>query len=1035
VLDGDLRQPREDARVPPPKGRHVKRAGRRLRAPLVVVAARLRARRGAALLVVVGVAAAVGMLEGAFGASVAMRDDVARRALAALAPGDRSFRVDAFGLEPGQTYRQVDRGVRRALAGIAPGHVLRGEFLHPLRLGVGVVRLAGVDEPQRVFRLRTGRWPRTCTPRRCEVLQLGGGGPAVRRAPGIVLVRVGTVPASATAFGDAMQPSADAVVDVAAGATTLDTLPALDGIYRSYSWVEPVDPRRLHVWDIGRTLARETRAQSAVAPYGDTFRLSGPDDALLAARSRGRVGAERLVLLGGELSALLLGFALVAAVGLRAGLAAERRRLLARGASPVQVTLAVVAELATVTAAGVVVGVVAASLALWRSSGGGVLAHALATPAAVLALVVVWLVASAAAFAAARAEPQERPRRVRPLDVAAVGAVAAVALAFARGGLSASAPSKGDTTLLLLVPVLSCFAAAVAGARLLGPLVRAGELVARRGPLVVRLALLGVARAPARTLASFAFLLVSVALALFAVSYRATLGRSAHDEAAFSVPLDYTISEGARLVEPLQAAPLARYERLAPAVRAYPVVRQSADVAGPGTSTLSPTVLGLPPAALARLHWRADFAASGPRELARSIATGGPVRLRTAALPPSARTLSLRVRIRGAPVGLRLLGLDAAGGPITAALGERTAGAWTLTARRPKQLRSILGLEVSLASAEQVSVSHRAAEGEVATVPHGSLGLGPLVAGGRTVTRWQDWVARGDATVRAGATVRFAYSFGTDETALLRPREPTDGVPLRVVASPAIAGAAGPGGRITLDFQLTRVPARIVAVAARFPDAEQQDEGFVIADESRLATALNADAPGLGAARELWVATPPGARAAVGDALARPPFSALAVASRAQLEHALRDDPLALALAAMLAAAAAVALALAVLGFWVAAAGELRDETRTLFDLEAQGVAPRELRRQFRLRAATVAALATAAGIALGWLLSRAAVALVRISAVGATPQPPLRLDEAWLLVVVAAAAFLVACAIVLELSVRRFFRGATPPRASWSLG
>src|SRR2546423_15572423 len=66
-----------------------------------------------------------------------------------------------------------------------------------------------------------------------------------------------------------------------------------------------------------------------------------------------------MVLIGGEVSTLLLGFALVCAIGLRRGLAAERRRLLERGARRPQLWLAVGAEVSAMSVAGGLVGVAA----------------------------------------------------------------------------------------------------------------------------------------------------------------------------------------------------------------------------------------------------------------------------------------------------------------------------------------------------------------------------------------------------------------------------------------------------------------------------------------------------------------------------------------------------------------------------------------------------------------------------------------------------------------------------------------------------
>ena len=198
----------------------------------------------------------------------------------------------------------------------------------------------------------------------------------------------------------------------------------------------------MHVWQISGLLARESRAQTVLGRYGDLYSLSGPDSALLDARTKGRVAAERMVLIGGEVSALMLGFALVCAIGLRRGLSGERRRLLQRGARRFQLWLALGAEVTALTLAGAVVGVAGGALAvvfLARRAGvpgGASLGHSLGTLLGVALVAAAWLGATAAVVGAVHLRDGETRRpRVRPLDVAALGALAAVGLGLARGGL------------------------------------------------------------------------------------------------------------------------------------------------------------------------------------------------------------------------------------------------------------------------------------------------------------------------------------------------------------------------------------------------------------------------------------------------------------------------------------------------------------------------------------------------------------------------------------------------------------------------
>ena len=135
-----------------------------------------------------------------------------------------------------------------------------------------------------------------------------------------------------------------------------------------------------------------------------------------------------------------------------------------------------------------------------------------------------------------------------------------------------------------------------------------------------------------------------------------------------------------------------------------------------------------------------------------------------------------------------------------------------------------------------------------------------------------------------------------------------------------------------------------------------------------------------------------------------------------------------------LEAVALAAALFAVLALWLAVAGELGDERGELLDLEAQGVAPGTLRSEFRVRAAALVLVALVGGAALGALLARLVVSLVGLTAGGATSDPPLRLEAAWSLDLAGVAAVAVAVAVVVELTIRRAFRGDAAGRPSWSL-
>jgi hypothetical protein len=1026
---------------------------RAARAALAVAGARLRSQPLRPLLVVFGVALAFAMLVAVLGGSLVARQQALGRSLGSLPPSAREFRVDRFGPPlNARDYRRQDARVRRVLATLSPSPARRVVFFRELRVDGELVEIAAVDGLPGLLRLRSGRLPRTCDAAGCEVVQIGPRGHARLAEGDVKLKRVGIADLGDPAlFGYVSAATSVAgrgpVVLLAPGVDAVRRLPALAPFYRVYSWLSPLRAGSLRTWNVGPILAAESRAQSVLGELDPAFRLSSPDDALRDATRRGEVAAHRLVLVGGATSALLLGFAIIAAIGLRGGLASERRRLLARGARRWQIWLVLAAEIGSTTLAGAVLGIAAGAGIVAAVAGaaelpaGAILRHTLLADWAPAALAGGWLATTLVLVLSTFArDGEEGRRRIRLVDVAAAGALVTVVVGLSRGALDPETVGSGSTVLLLILPALVCFVVAVALARLLGPAMRTAERLTRDRSLSLRLAVLALARAPSRTVVSCAFVTVALGLALFAAGYRATLAQGAADQAAFRVPLDFTVAEGSRLVLPLDAAPPARYERAGPGVRAFPVVRLSATTPGSGSSVLSPTVLGLPRGAVERLHWRSDYSALSPGTIAARIAPGPEPRPAGVALPAGTGTLSLAARLRGSDVLLAAVLRDGRGRVRLLSLGRVQPGAATLTARIPPgaSLR-VLGLELYLPESEGFMLAHREAEGDLSKAPAGVLELGPLEAraGGRTVvTGWEGWrLPVGGRAARASGGTRIAFVFeDTGARLVFRPAEPTDGRPMPVVVSPDVARAAGGvGAETVLDFQDARVAARIVGVAARMPSVPAASGPFVLADAGWLSTAIGAAAPGEGTPNEIWLAAPRDG-AAVESALRRPPFASLELSSRADVERELAGDPLAHATGLALGAAGIVALALAVLGFWFGVLSELRDERSDFFDLEAQGLPPERLRTQLRTRAVILVGLGLAGGVGLGALLSQVVVSLVRVSGTNAVPEPPLRFDPAWLVSGLGVLGVAALSLLVAEGTSLRAFRGARPERASWSL-
>jgi FtsX-like permease family len=618
---------------------------------------------------------------------------------------------------------------------------------------------------------------------------------------------------------------------------------------------------------------------------------------------------------------------------------------------------------------------------------------------------------------------------LRGLDLAALAIVGAVALAAARGSAGSTSLASGSDPLLALLPGLVAVAAAIVTARLAGPLLRLAGRGLRRGPPSVRLAVVSLGREGGRPTLAAAFLVAGIGLGVFAVAYRATLTQGEHDQAAFQVPLDYTLSESAALRLPLQAAPLDAYRRVAPGTLAAPVVRSAATAPAPGLPAQA-TVLGVPAGAISSIRdWRGDFASVSQAEVARRLRPAHPPALNGARLPPEAAGISLQVTTAGRPVNLALAIETPRGDFDNVTLGDTARGTTTLHARLPAADRGgrVVGMIVALRFNDAQALAHQGIEGGLTIVARGSLRLGPLRAGAGPVTHWSDWVTRGTARPANGSGAGLQYALDGSTNGLFRPRQPTDGEAVPVVASPGLASLAGKDGILHMTVEGSDpLTVRIAAIAGRFPTA---GGAFVVADEGDLATTLNADDPGTATPAEVWLAVPAAQRARVDAALQRRPFSSLEVRSRDAVQARLASEPLARGLLDVLAMSALLALVLGVAGLVLVCAADLGDERDHLVDLEAMGVGPPALRRHLVLRAAALVVTGIVGGLALGAVLERLVIDLVSLGAGAATAEPPLRSVQDWATVALGLIAF-AACGLALVWAfARTAFRAAVPGR------
>jgi ABC-type lipoprotein release transport system permease subunit len=1025
------------------------RSGSRAASYVVALAwRRVRRRSSGALLAASGIAIGTAVLVGVLAGTKVAQDRSVSQAVQQIPAASRSVRAVWFGVPVGgsQAYPSLDRQVRSRLGAIRlPGPTPIVLFRESTVAG-HFVSLAGVDGLARYVHLTGGRLPRACTPARCEVLRLRGAG-TLPSAPGLRLVQVGTgTLRTSQLFGDFLAPTDNALEDrelapalqqsagyhrpkpaplvVAEGIEPLTRAAATANTYRSYAWVWPLAAGQPRLWQIDDLVGASERTRVALSSATSGFSVQAPVEELRAAERAATTAGRRLLLVGGEAAALLFAFAVLAARTMRRDLEAARRRLTWYGARRWHLRLLTLTESALVALVGTVVGwlvgVLVGALAAARVGApvGAVLRESVFAPAG-LGLAACVVLAATIVVAAATSLPVREGGRFGPLDAAALGAVALVVAALAGGAADQSADGQGQGSglVLLLLPGLIAFAAAVAAARLFGPLVRlCGRLLHRS--VGARLAAITLGRGPGAAAVTVAFLTLAFALALLAEGYRATLVQAEGDQAAFAVPLDVAVREGFKTLVPvLDAAPLSRYAAIAGGTEAVPIVRLRAS-AGSAEGLSGVTVLGLPAAKIAAVHgWRGDFADRSRSSLAADVTAPAGSGLRgitlgsRLAFVAGPGVLSLSAIVEGRDGRFAFLEL----GPLDARKSTRIDRAL------PARLRGGILLGLQLVPPRLVD---RGADAGRPLAGHLLLtGLGA-----------QPWLGVGGVRADpAGGGVELTYRISQQDDAIVRVRQATDASPPEVLVTPRLGVlAGGTGGLLPLQIGGGTVPVRVAGIVDHFPGTTGD---AVVGDIQSLQTAVNTRVPGAGRVNEIWLASATNGTDAAMAALARPPFQGVEAVSRDELLAQAHDDPLGHGTLIALDAAAIVALLLAALGLALTVLSDLRDDRGDLYDLEAQGAEPSLLRRIVRVRALVVGVAGVLSGAVAGAVLALLVTRVVAVTAHATTVDLPLRTAFDLRVVAVGAIAYLLVAAALVALSTRRAFRADRGPKRAQELG
>ena len=959
--------------------------------------ARLRRRASTTALAAGAVTAAVALVAVVSGIGLVASDLTLGRALAGTGPERPVVRISRF------SYSADDRAtVQAAAVRLAPlaaysRPIVRGVLFRELLDGTSGTfdQLVAVDEPDGLTSLVEGRMPAPCDGGRCEAVLLSETAPSpaitvFHPAAGLELTVVGrgmldpAVPFGALdqrgPFGerplnDQQTGSNSPAVLLVRGVDALSASNALDRVGRTYLFTGPIRPEAIHPWtadDYAGAVAVLTR-QLSEDDAGYT--VGSPVPTIERELARADAARGRLLLIGSLGVALLLAFAVFAALVARADVAAEVGRLTAVGGRRRDRLGLVVIESFVPAVLGGLIGwvfgaVIVAVLAGWQGvEVSPILAGAILSPGAIaVAVAVVGLTVAAVAVATMPGVPRTGTLRTAGVVAITAGLLLGWQVA-ASGALGAGtlADSLVSPLVVLLPPVLA-FLVALGFLAILPPFLRSLTARLRHAPIAVRLSLLSVAREPDRPAATLTLLAFSIGAIGFALGWSASLRGGIEDAAAYRSGLDLRVVEiGTGLSISQSVVPIDRYEGLGNDIQAVAVYREATEIPPAGRVE----VLALPPEVIPSLPgWRPDFSTTSADELVKRLTVRPPAGgwVETGhRLAPGDRELVIALRYQGDPLVLDAVVLTSGGDHARVSFGVVVDGATEL--RAPLPADAVGGTLTALIFRNDRIIAGPSHQGELRRATVNFHGL--------------------DGLVPANPIPLEVFTVSTET---IRAPQTTDDLVIPAVVSEGLAVTADPDGILRLRVGTERtIDLRVVATANHFPTIVSPDPRFVVVPYGPYMVALDAALPGVARPSEMWLGVPNEIRESqVRTGLGLSPFRFPAITSQRDLVAAQSGDPLSQAIVWALIAAAAAGLVLSVGGVLLGAVTDLRDERGELADLEAQGVSPATLRWHALAKTSWLAGGGAIAGLLVGVALTVAVTSALAVGATGAEPIPPL---------------------------------------------
>jgi FtsX-like permease family len=691
-------------------------------------------------------------------------------------------------------------------------------------------------------------------------------------------------------------------------------------------------------------------------------------------------------------------------------------------------------------------------------------AYALAAVAAVLCVAALAFPALKSGAVMSTVATRGRPRRKgffqrAGLDLVLVGLalLAYWQLRHYGGSVVESVQGRlGIDPLLIAAPALGLLAGAVLALRVVPGIAALVERIAgsARG-MVAALGTRELARRPHRYARSALLLTLALAIGLFASAYSRTWLASQNDQADYQAAADIRVepSERSGSIPTMQLSDA--YTGIPGVERALPVYRQALDLSrSSGTTNL----LGLDAAnAAGAVRFRGDLA---DRPLGAVLAPLSASRPRLAAVPlpghPTRLVLDVTVRVArlrsdgtffgaAARPSLSLVLRDANGllyrlpasgfgffGATRKLVYDLSAELAGRGDAHPRYPLGLVGVETEVLPSFRVNRS-------VSVVIHAvqvsdGVGLTPVPRPG---SRWQvsaseiqdaDQPAAIESIgeegffaidVLTGVATGFPARGPVTFTAIPGRNRPVREIPALATDRFLADTGASVGARVPLGPDGPAIA--VVASSRGFPTLPSAAGGVVVDLPTYAAAAWLADGT-IVEPSEWWLSVDGPATAAAAQ-LAAPPFSSVEVVDRAARARALSTDPVALGISGALYIGFAAAALFAVIGFAVSSAISAAERRTEFAVLRSLGLSGRQLSGALALEGGLTAALALAAGTALGVLLSWFVLPYVSLNGEGGRPFPEVVVHFPWRTAALLEGGLLLALALVLLIEIRMLGR------------